>query len=465
MKQEGNKYSRIQYLLWLVAGSEISVLKKCPNDYNRHANIGLMIIITSLFAGMTAFIAGSAFEKDNTTGVVIFAFVWAFLIFSLDRSMVNSIKKDPTQSEKSIWGYFAPRLVLAIILSFFMSIPIEHIVFKEKIAFQMNENNKDNWLKRQSELDSGYQTTKTESALNIYTSNSEKLEKELQKDCKECPLDEYKRPMYEANDIDRNELPILANNKRRSQKAKDDYLGQLRIQQLSDWNKNHDYNERKSKIEDREIITDKTYNSLKSKSKSDNDLFEAKDKEVYRLRKIAQTACDKWKGEKQKEKARVDALKTKYQDLKIANNDSIRILSDKYKKKIESMQGFDTQFVTLFLMPDAGVQVLKWLIFLALLVIEILPTFLKLKTPIGQYDWEMYKADKETEFQAIARLDKFKTESSEIENYRKDEEVKMNKNLIDKVVSIEERLANEMLEEWEIKARTQMKNNVEKSQP
>ena len=41
----------------------------------------------------------------------------------------------------------------------------------------------------------------------------------------------------------------------------------------------------------------------------------------------------------------------------------------------------------------------------------------------------------------------------------------MNKNLIDKVVSIEERLANEMLEEWEIKARTQMKNNVEKSQP
>ena len=76
MKQEENKYSRIQYFLWLVAGSEISVLKICPNDYNRHANIGLMIIITSLFAGMTAFIAGSTFEKENTTGVVIFAFVW-----------------------------------------------------------------------------------------------------------------------------------------------------------------------------------------------------------------------------------------------------------------------------------------------------------------------------------------------------------------------------------------------------
>ncbi len=156
-------------------------------------------------------------------------------------------------------------------------------------------------------------------------------------------------------------------------------------------------------------------------------------------------------------------MKNKSQDLLIASNDSIRIQSDEYKKDIESMQGFDTQFVTLFLMPDAGVQVLKWLIFLALLVIEILPTFLKLKTPIGQYDWEIYKSDKETEIQTLSRLENFKSESSQIEDYRKVEEVRMNKNLISKVVLIEERLANEMLEEWEAKARVQMKENIEKS--
>jgi hypothetical protein len=462
MKQEENKYSRTQYFLWLVAGSEISVLKKCPNDYNRHANIGLMIIITSLFAGMTAFIAGSTFEKENTTGVVIFAFVWAFLIFSLDRSMVNSIKKDPTQAEKSIWGYFAPRLVLAIILSFFMSIPIEHIVFSEKIAFQMNENNKDNWLKRKEELNKGYDTKKTESTLNIYTSNSEKLDKELQKDCKECPLAEYKNAITTANQIDRNELPILAGNKRKAQKAVDDYSTELNRIQTEYWNQTHSVNEQVTKVR---LKPDGELRRLYNENNIAKNQFNTKDQEVYRLRREAQAACDKWKEEKRKEKARVDSLKTKSQDLLIANNDSIRIQSDQYKKDIESMQGFDTQFVTLFLMPDAGVQVLKWLIFLALLVIEILPTFLKLKTPIGQYDWEMYKADKETEIQSMARLDKFKTESTEIENYRKDEEVKMNKNLIDKVVSIEERLANEMLEEWEIKARTQMKNNVEKSQP
>ena len=461
MKQEENKYSRIQYFLWLVAGSEISVLKKCPNDYNRHANIGLMIIITSLFAGMTAFIAGSTFEKENTTGVVIFAFVWAFLIFSLDRSMVNSIKKDPTKVEKSIWGYFLPRLVLAIILSFFMSIPIEHIVFSEKIAFQMDQNNNNNWLKRQEELNKGYDTKKTETNLNIYISNSDKLDKELQKDCKECPLPEYKTLMANAIQIERNELPILVGKKRKTQIAVDKYSMELNRIQTQYWNNNHSIIQQVSMVK---LKPDNELRRLINENSIAKNQFNSKDQEVYKLRRVAQTACGRWKDEKRKEKARADSLKTKYESLKISSEDSIKIQSEKYKKDIEAMQGFDTQFVTLFLMPDAGVQVLKWLIFLALLVIEILPTFLKLKTPIGQYDWEIYLADKETEIQAEARLSNFKTESSEIENHRKDEEVKMNKNLINKVVAIEERLANEMLEEWEKKARIQMKNNVEKSQ-
>jgi len=461
MKQKENKFSKIQYFLWLVAGSEISVLRKCPNDYNRHANIGLMIIITSLFAGMTAFIAGSTFEKENTTGVIIFAVVWAFLIFSLDRSMVNSIKKDPTQVEKSIWGYFVPRLVLAIILSFFMSIPIEHIVFSEKIAFQMDQNNNNNWLKRQEELNKGYDIKKIETNLNIFISNSDKLDKELQKDCKECPLPEYKTLMANAIQIERNELPILVGKKRKTQIAVDKYSMELNRIQTQYWNENHSINQQVSKVK---LKPDNELRRLYNENSISKNNFFLKDQEVYKLRREAQTACDNWKTIKRKEKARIDNLKTKSQDLLIANNDSIQIQSNEYKKDIESMRSFDTQFVTLFLMPDAGVQVLKWLIFLALLVIEILPTFLKLKTPIGQYDWEMYLADKETEIQADARLSNFITESSEIENHRKDEEVKMNKNLIDKVVAIEERLANEMLEEWEKKARIQMKNNVEKSQ-
>lgn len=124
---------------------------------------------------------------------------------------------------------------------------------------------------------------------------------------------------------------------------------------------------------------------------------------------------------------------------------------------------FDTQFVSLFLMPNFGVQFLKWLIFLALLVIEILPTYLKLKTPIGQYDWMMYKQERETELETRSRLNALETELNDIEEYRKNKEIVMNKKIIDKVVDIEEKLANEMLEEWESKAREEMMGNVSKS--
>ncbi|NVN96645.1 DUF4407 domain-containing protein, partial [Candidatus Nomurabacteria bacterium] len=129
-QRKAKGYSRIQKFFWMISGSEISVLEKCPNDFNRHANIGLMIIMTAFFASSTAFIAGTTFVKDNIWGVVGFAAVWGMLIFSLDRSMVNSIKKDPAWNKKQFWTYFWPRFILAIILSFFMTIPLDHIVFK-----------------------------------------------------------------------------------------------------------------------------------------------------------------------------------------------------------------------------------------------------------------------------------------------------------------------------------------------
>jgi hypothetical protein len=85
-------------------------------------------------------------------------------------------------------------------------------------------------------------------ALNIYTSNSDKLDKELQKDCKECPLDEYKNPIATANQIDKNELPILAGTKRKAQKAVDEYSKELNRIQTEYWNQTHSSNEQVKKL-------------------------------------------------------------------------------------------------------------------------------------------------------------------------------------------------------------------------
>ncbi|MBK8808641.1 MAG: DUF4407 domain-containing protein [Bacteroidales bacterium] len=415
-KNSTNSYSGLQYFLWLLAGSEISVLSKCPNDYNRHANIGLMILMTSIFASFTGFIAGFTFSH-SILGAMLFAVIWGALIFSLDRSMVNSIKKDPTQAEKSMMQYFWPRFFLAVILSFFMSIPLDHIVFKSRIEYQLEKNNINDLKERSSYLNNKYKTKEDSIEASKALNSAEEIENELKSD---CPLPEYKTKISEYNTC----------------------KSQL------------------TKIKPRIYYTNND-NELVSRT---NPAYTKKKNECGRLKVEASQIESQWRTQKQQEaqseKMRGLSIKTK----KKINDSIISVKTDSLETGLNLMKGsFDTQFVTLFLMPNFGVQFLKWLIFLALLVIEILPTYLKLKTPIGQYDWMMYKQERETELETRSRLNALETELNDIEEYRKNKEIGMNKKIIDKVVDIEEKLANEMLEEWESKAREEMMGNVSKS--
>jgi hypothetical protein len=409
------KYSKFQYFLWLIAGSEISILKRCPNDFNRHANIGLMILMTSIFAGLTGYIAGETFAHGKNYVAFIFAIIWSLLIFSLDRSMVNSIKKDPLEN-KTLWGYFWPRFILAIILSFFMSIPLDHIVFSERIEWQMKENTKNDWLKRQADLNKGFNVTGDSLSILRFEKKSTDLASELNDD---CPIPEYIRFRDDANRLKSQLSTIPRLIKYR------DKNGNLRSRRNQTYYKIQ--SEYLSSNNSARIIYDEWYSGIQNKIKSN------------------------------------DSLSSSIQSKFLKNKDSILNQSNQYKSDIEKMEGFDTQFVTLFLMPNFGVQFLKWLIFLALLVIEILPTYLKLKTPIGQYDWEVYKEEQITEHDVTTRLKYYVQEINEIEEYRNKKETELNKTVIDKVVIIEESLANEMLDEWEINAREQMKKDVKKA--
>lgn len=440
MKDNKRPYSKIQYFLWLISGSEISALKNCPNDYNRHANIGLMILITAIFAGITAFIAASTFVDDHYFGISAFALIWAFLIFSLDRSMVNSIKKDPNMGENFMWSYFTPRLVLAIILAFFMSIPLDHIVFREKIFYYMEKNKTADVLNRKNELSVFYDTKQIETNYINLNEQSGRLDEEIKS---QCPLPEYENKMKDYNYCSQ-QLPGLDNERKARKADMDNYYKQLQ------------------RIQDTIIPkTDAQYNSLYRSYNTANQTYSNKRAECNRLKNEADAIDRAWRNGKRQEKKTIDSLAMITLTEQRAVNDSITTKSELYEKDLRGLTGFDTQFVTLFLMPNWGVQILKWLIFLALLVIEILPTFLKIKTPIGQYDWEMYKRDRETALESQIRFEKLRMAMDKIEEYRGKEEIMLNKRIIDKVVIIEEKLANEMLDEWELKAQEEVNRRVD----
>jgi len=411
--KEKRKYSWLQYCLWLIAGSEIGTLKKCPNDYNRHANVGMMILITSLFASITSFIAGHEFAENNKIGVGVFAGVWAILILSLDRSMVNSIKKDPSNPKESMWGYFWPRLILAIILSFFMTIPVDHIIFKEKIETQMAENNTKAWLQRQKDLTMGFNIKSDSSRLGQTQDQVDDVEAKLNSDCT--------IPNYISL---KTEIDLLK--------------------------------KRRSNISPRIPYYDK-YGNKKSRKNPNYTILSI---EINSKSIEAQNIYQPWHRNLIQEQARLDSVRNNIANRLNKNSTLVATAADTLRQKQEKLNGFDTKFTTLFMMPDFGVQFLKWLLFLALLVIEILPTYLKLKTPIGQYDWEMYNQEKETELLVKARIDALETSLPDIEDYRSQKEIILNKKIIDKAVEIEEELANEMLVEWELKAKEQIKEKV-----
>ena len=93
------RYSKIQYICWLFSGAEISLLKECPTDFNRQASIGFTIFMTCLLAGLSGGFAAWRFTIDtpgqdgNWIASIIFGLVWGMLVFSIDRSMVVTLKK------------------------------------------------------------------------------------------------------------------------------------------------------------------------------------------------------------------------------------------------------------------------------------------------------------------------------------------------------------------------------------
>lgn len=447
-------YTKIQKLLWKIAGSEISALQKCPNEYNRHANIGLMILITSFFAAVTSFVAGNTFVKGNFFGVLLFSVIWAFLIFALDRSMVNSIKKDPEDKDKFNWGFFWPRLILAFILAFFMSIPLDHIVFEERIEYQMSQNVVNDWKNRNTDLTVGFNIEGDSSAYKTNEKNISKIETQLNQGCEACPLDDYNLPKNEAVRITNQELPELLKSKRTAENNTNTYFANLRRSQTP---------EDEPLIEPSQVRPDGRLRQLYKEKAIAQSNYVNKYNQVNNLLTKAKLACDKWKQDIKSEKKLIEARRDTVQKRLDENIKAISKQSSGYKKQLEEMNGFDTKFVTLFLMPNWGVQILKWLIFLVLLVIELLPTYLKLRTPFGQYDWEMYKREQETEIETKKRIESLRNEIDEIENYRSKSEIELNRKLIDKLVVIEEKLANDMLNDWEQKAREQLKREIEKS--
>ena len=148
-----------QRVLWTIAGAEIPILEKCRTDYKKYGAMGATIAMTSFIAFLSGtsaawFFTQSGTETSGKIGwAMAFGIVWATLIFCIDRSLVITMKKNPEKTSKTWWVVpFASRALLALIIAFMVSIPLELVVFEDFISEQeylWNEN-KSNMLSKNS---------------------------------------------------------------------------------------------------------------------------------------------------------------------------------------------------------------------------------------------------------------------------------------------------------------------------
>ena len=120
----------LKEFFWFCSGASPELLNRCPTESSKYAGIGATVLFTGIFAALAG---GYALYTvfDNWVPAVIFGLIWGAMIFNLDRYIVSSMKK-----EGNWWKEFRtaiPRLLLAVLLAFVISKPLELKMFEREI--------------------------------------------------------------------------------------------------------------------------------------------------------------------------------------------------------------------------------------------------------------------------------------------------------------------------------------------
>lgn len=131
----------VSEFLWRCAGADVEILRKCQGSQSRYTGVGSTILFTAVMAWASCGYA-LFYVFDSYFLSVFFGFLWALMIFCLDRFIVNSIPGSIGLGKRFLYG--SPRLAMAIIIGIVISAPIEMKIFEKEISVKVLEQGKKN---------------------------------------------------------------------------------------------------------------------------------------------------------------------------------------------------------------------------------------------------------------------------------------------------------------------------------
>ncbi|SDL60936.1 protein of unknown function [Pedobacter steynii] len=395
-----------------MSGCEIRILKECPTDYNRQAGIGFTIFMTTLFGVFAGGYAGYYFTENFMTAS-IFGLIWGLLVFSIDRTLVVTLKKNPTKTKQAILLPLLGRGVLALLIAFIISIPLELLIFSDQIAIQREfdqEKGKSDIMKISKE--NGNIGDKREAAVE-----AERLENEALEDSKNCASDAEFRSIRSAFDTKSAEFRQVNGRYKRVREK----LAKLR---------NIDDNGYMANL----FLSGREYRVVEG---SYNVLKQQKDVLFQRMSQ----RCRIYSIEKQKLADLQRNLRTK----KMAEIQSVNEESEQKGDKVKRMytKSFIRDFVALenaayateprkndkepLKYTNESLLSFLWLIRVLFFIIEILPTVAKIATPIGAYDRAIYAREKDFELLLELKTADYLAHERELRNIEEEEKVRKQK--------------------------------------
>ena len=434
--------------LWFVAGADIEMLSLCPLDYKKYEAIGMTI---------------------DALWTLVFGLFWSLLIFSIDRSLVVTLKKDPYKK-----SYYVLPLVfrgfLAILVAGIMSIPLELLVFNGFIQNDI-ENYKSDLLKQQ------HQDSFDAQQAAEYDSKSKSLDQLLKSESNK--KDDIITSINDKRSERQREVNMLNhpntttyNNAQASANGLQRQLNELYSLPNSDYRRNRIPGLR-SQISHQRSVMASERNAWNSKvnariSELDNEIAQLSDALRVAKENIART---------DREKQRVDSTSVSYQaraeeslnktDERFRNGNNFTLYYAvlahaiyKTHKVTHERMGTDGKTYTYeteeFVNKDF--MFLLWFIRAMFFVIELLPSIVKVVSKAGQYELRVYHQEEELkkylhsqEYQdyCYKMLHGDNQLEMDLQAQRHDAEKKLQYDIIQAIINAEESVAKDSIDNWE----------------
>lgn len=456
------------HFLWFVAGADVEMLSLCPLDYKKYEAIGMTILMTSL-VGFAAGSSAAWYFTEDALWTLVFGLFWSLLIFSIDRSLVVTLKKDPYKK-----SYYVLPLVfrgfLAILVAGIMSIPLELLVFNGFIQNDI-ENYKSDLLKQQHQDSFDAQQSAE------YDSKSKSLDQLLKRESNK--KDDIITAINDKRSERQREVNMLThpntttyNNAKANANGLQRQLNELYSLPNSDYRRNRIPGLR-SQISHQRSVMASERNAWNSKVNArilelDNEIAQLSDALRVVKEKIAKT---------DREKQRVDSTSVSYQaraeeslnktDERFRNGNNFTLYYAvlahaiyKTHKVTHERMGTDGKTYTFeteeFVNKDF--MFLLWFIRAMFFVIELLPSIVKVVSKAGQYELRVYHQEEELkkylhsqEYQdyCYKMLHGDNQLEMDLQAQRHDAEKKVQYDIIQAIINAEESVAKDSIDNWE----------------